>query len=334
MKPKPLVSIIMPAYNAEKYLTNAIRSVLEQSYQNLELLIIDDNSTDSTRLIAQGISDQRVKYYRTERLGRPARVRNLGLHLAQGDFLAFLDSDDEMFPDAVEKLLEALLAEPRWLGVQGFFLHVDENLSPRETGNHLIQKNEGTWCLPEFYQHTLLHMLKKKTVHGLPSLLIRKEALSEIGFLNEGLHFSEDYEYFLRLASKGFDRLGLIPAYICKYRLNPNSHTHGNNVGLAWLQTNLEILAWAEAQPSFQQIFGEFGADIYFQRYRDVCAWQVNTGHPDTALKVFLLVLKDSRVPSLYWPLFLPVLLRAAIPGAFQKFLVSLAWKIRYLKYA
>lgn len=105
-----LVSIIMPAYNAEKFIAESIESVLAQTYPNFELIVIDDCSPDQTVEIVQNYvsKDKRVKFFKKERNQGVAEARNTGLNHAKGDFVAFLDSDDKWVEDKLEKQLAVL----------------------------------------------------------------------------------------------------------------------------------------------------------------------------------------------------------------------------------
>ncbi|HHF2112802.1 TPA: glycosyltransferase family 2 protein, partial [Haemophilus influenzae] len=107
----PLISIIMPVYNAECYLNQGILSCLNQSYQNIELILIDDGSTDKSIEIINNIidKDKRVKLFFTPTNQGPAAARNIGLEKAQGDYITFLDSDDFIANDKLEKQLNFML---------------------------------------------------------------------------------------------------------------------------------------------------------------------------------------------------------------------------------
>lgn len=98
-----LVSIIMPAYNCEKYIAEAIRSVLAQTYSNWELLIVDDCSTDDTEAIVASFEDKRIHYQRNAQNKGAALTRNEALKIAQGKYIAFLDADDLWAPEKLEK---------------------------------------------------------------------------------------------------------------------------------------------------------------------------------------------------------------------------------------
>ena len=103
-----LVSIVMPVHNAERFLEEAIRSVMQQTYTNWELLVIDDNSTDGSMAVAVRLAaeDTRIKIFRNpEPTGYPATPRNMAVDLAQGRYIAFLDSDDVWLPGKLEHQL-------------------------------------------------------------------------------------------------------------------------------------------------------------------------------------------------------------------------------------
>src|SRR3979411_1813870 len=104
----PLVSFVMPVYNAEKYLKEAIDSVLHQSYKNIELVIINDGSTDSSKDIILANDDPRIRYFENKFNSGIVYSRNRGLQLAIGDYIATLDSDDIALPHRTEQQVDFL----------------------------------------------------------------------------------------------------------------------------------------------------------------------------------------------------------------------------------
>ena len=112
---KPLVSVVMPAYNCEKYIGQAADSVIAQSYPNWELLILDDCSSDSTLQLAEALSekDKRIRVFHNETNLGAGNTRNRGAALAEGDWIAFLDSDDMWAADKLEKQLELVAQEDK-----------------------------------------------------------------------------------------------------------------------------------------------------------------------------------------------------------------------------
>ncbi|MHC4890206.1 MAG: glycosyltransferase, partial [Planctomycetota bacterium] len=111
-KDNPLVSVIMPAYNAAEYITKAIESVLIQNYRNFELIVVDDGSIDNTRDIVAGFKDERIKYFYKENAG-PASARNLAIKKAKGTFIVSLDSDDMITPDFIAKHMKVFEKHPQ-----------------------------------------------------------------------------------------------------------------------------------------------------------------------------------------------------------------------------
>lgn len=118
MKNKPIFSVVMPAYNAERFVGEAIESVLAQSMPSWELLVVNDCSTDRTLEVCQSYRDSRIRIFSSQQNLNAAGARNLALEHARGEFVAFLDSDDVAVPDRLERQYKALLADPE-LGFLG-----------------------------------------------------------------------------------------------------------------------------------------------------------------------------------------------------------------------
>src|SRR5215468_3528219 len=114
----PLVSVIIPAYNAALFLEGAVNSVLAQTSQDFEIIIVDDGSKDTTKQVAeQFLVDPRIRYHFQENRGLPG-ARNAGAQISRGDYLAFLDADDFLSPNALECMLQAFRSTgAQWLNV-------------------------------------------------------------------------------------------------------------------------------------------------------------------------------------------------------------------------
>lgn len=171
---QPLVSVILPVYQGEALVLRAVQSVLNQTYPNLELLVVDDGSTDGTFERLQRIQDSRLKVFTQENQG-VAAARNLGISQAQGEYLAFLDADDLWFPQKLETELATVTQhrDPVCLVYSGYYA-VDEsdglvNLSPLHHGKGKLFKavfeKEGL-LLPST---TLMHRQVAETVGGFPT---------------------------------------------------------------------------------------------------------------------------------------------------------------------
>ena len=105
MESKCRVSIVMPTYNRGGVIVNAIRSVIDQTFTDWELIIVDDGSTDNTERVVKSFYDPRIKYHKIEHTGYVSKVRNAGNKLAKGEIIVVHDSDDVAFPDRLEEIV-------------------------------------------------------------------------------------------------------------------------------------------------------------------------------------------------------------------------------------
>ncbi|MDB5023997.1 MAG: hypothetical protein JWP78_1752 [Mucilaginibacter sp.] len=250
-----LISIIMPAYNVERFIEASIKSVLEQTYTNWELLIINDGSTDNTRHIAQGFSsrDSRVRVINQEnkRLGA---ARNTGIRNSKGFWIAFLDSDDLWSPTKLEAEISAsnkfptasIIYTDGWI-----FQHEDlKNLSPYPT---IVGKLIGH---KEMYK-----MEYEKNYIPVLSVLVKRSLIDQIGLQEERKTFygCEDWDYWLRMARVGADFYG-VPQKLFYYRRHGNNMSD-NGVNMHLAQTSVllknfeqEVFMTKEATSMFKKL--------------------------------------------------------------------------------
>ena len=120
------VSVVVPCYNSERYIAQTLASILSQTHQNIEVIVVDDGSTDATPAIVKGLEDERVTYLLKENSG-VSEARNLGLSHAGGGFVAFVDSDDLLPPDFLELRVGFLGAHPGFQGCCGAVTLIDED---------------------------------------------------------------------------------------------------------------------------------------------------------------------------------------------------------------
>ena len=212
-----LVSIIMPAYNAEKTLSQAVSSVLEQTYRNYELIIIDDCSTDGTLALAQNFCDRdpRIRLLQNESNCGTSQTRHHGIGQARGRWLAFLDSDDAW---AAEKL-EKQIALQKQSGADLVFTgsaFMDSESAPKDWTLHV----------PETIGY---RKLLKQNLISNSSVLVRKDRYLECECMCDGLH--EDFVCWLRLLRSGAQARGIDEPLLI-YRLSPSSKS-GNKLKAA-----------------------------------------------------------------------------------------------------
>ncbi len=188
----PAVSVIIPSYNRAGLLPRTLDSVLAQTFTDFEILVIDDASTDSTPEVMAGYRDeQRIRYLRQPENRGVGAARNYGLREARGAFIAFLDSDDEWFPDklALQVARFRELGEDVGLIYSGVESVLDDGARSIET--------------PAYAGNIYREMLLKNVIHGGGSnAVIRREVVDRVGFFDERMPAIEDYDYWLRIAGR------------------------------------------------------------------------------------------------------------------------------------
>lgn len=190
----PLVSVIIRAFNCEKYISEAIASVLAQTFQDFEIIIVDDASTDGTRAILQTYvqQDERIKVFRNETNQGPVRTMNIGLQHARGEFVAVNDADDVSLPHCLEIQVNSLKAKPHIALVGGLAYFIDED------GEEIKSPGRGRWERrgPE----EVRKYLAKGYSFAHSSVMFRRECIEAIGLYDEIFLYSEDYDMLLRMA--------------------------------------------------------------------------------------------------------------------------------------
>ncbi len=165
-------------------------TVLDQDYRNLELIVVDDGSTDGTDQVVASVVDPRVMYHRLERNRGPAAARNAGIGLAQGNFIAFQDSDDEWLPGKLGKQVRALLATGSTLMFSySFFWHEVNGFQEQIPTLSQIERKGSTF-------RRLLH----GNFMGTPVLVVSRRCLELVGTFDEGMRSLEDWDLVLRLS--------------------------------------------------------------------------------------------------------------------------------------
>ncbi len=205
-----LISIITPFYQAERYLSKAIESVLNQSYSDWELLLINDGSTDQSKAIALSFQDSRIRYLEQENKGVSA-ARNVGLKNMQGQYFCFLDADDVYPENSLMSRMQLFEQNPTLEFVDGVINKMDEKLC----------KTKEIWE-PSFQGNPVndLIQLTGKSFFG-PSWMIKRR-LRRNYYLEEGLTHCEDLYFYILLARDG-GKYDYVDEPILYYRDNPNS---------------------------------------------------------------------------------------------------------------
>lgn len=233
---KPKISVLMPVYNAEKYLREAIDSILNQTFKDFEFLIINDASTDNSKKIIFSYSDRRISYLENNKnLGLP-RTLNKGLRLAKADYVARMDADDVSLPDRLEKQLLIVERGDNVGLVASWITLIDENNN--EIGDWRADRENNS---PEEIFYTLF--FGNCLAHS--SVFYKKDIVLKIGGYNESFERAQDYELWTRLAKS--TKIVKIRKIETKYRVYAEN-TKPRIVNLQWLNEekvflkNVEVL--------------------------------------------------------------------------------------------
>lgn len=228
-----LVSVIMPAYNAAPWIAEAVRSVLDQSHTHLELVIVNDGSTDGTATVLDGLTDPRIV-----RIDLPANkgvsnARNLALDRVRGDLVCFLDADDRMPPDGIAARIEVLDADPGLSFVDGGVEHRDERL----------ERVLRTWT-PSFTGEPFERLLRfDPSCFFGNTWLIRREAIGAVRFDTTLTHV-EDLHFYLRIAPGR--RYGHTTRIVLHYRRSAGSSMSRLD---ALERSYRQVLGWMREHP-------------------------------------------------------------------------------------
>jgi glycosyltransferase involved in cell wall biosynthesis len=192
MKSKPLVSVFIPVYNREKYILEAVNSILKQSFTDFELIIVDDGSTDNTPNLLKSIKDKRIKLYFNEKnMGIPY-TRNRGLELAEGEFIALLDSDDIAVQDRLYKQLNFFKNHPDCVILGGFVETIDCLSKP-------LGKIKYRYIDPDYICSSLIFNCP---IHNT-TVMAKSSMLKKFKY-REYFKLAQDVDLLVRLYSSGY----------------------------------------------------------------------------------------------------------------------------------
>ncbi|MCC5838545.1 MAG: glycosyltransferase [Opitutales bacterium] len=208
----PTVSVLLPVYNAERYLKTAVSSILGQTFLDFELIIINDGSTDSTAAILDRIagSDTRVRLVHRANQGY-SRCLNQALGMARAPLLARMDADDESLPDRFATQVAFLDTHPEIVAVSGQWIRIDPN------GRVLSDTRD----LPTGHDAIVNELLKGYGVMPHPGVMMRADAVRQVGGYRVEFEPAEDLDLWLRLADIG--RLANLDKHLLRYRLHPGA---------------------------------------------------------------------------------------------------------------
>lgn len=192
MNTNPRVSVIIPSYNRAHLIGRAVQSVLNQTYKDFEIIVVDDASTDNTEKVVKSFSDERIRYAWHKENRGGAAARNTGIKIAQGDYIAFLDSDDIWLPEKLEKQIQVFKDASLKVGVvyTGFW-RIEGDKKTYIPSSKITQK-----------QGDIYQSLLKRNFIGTPTAMVRKECLLRAGMFDEYLPRLQDWELWIRISKR------------------------------------------------------------------------------------------------------------------------------------
>lgn len=214
MNNNQIVSVVIPAYNASAFICKTLLSVLEQSFNRIEVIVVDDGSVDETVSLVNGFGNS-VKCICNPHLGKSAS-RNAGIRIAKGEYIAFVDADDIWLPDKLELQLEMFYKNPDL-----YFVYTDGYQFRDNSEKNIVTFGK----ISRLHSgHVLSHLLLEDFIPS-PTPLIRLKIFDEVGLFDETLlqHEPEDWDMWLRIAER--HQISYVDRPLVRYRLHTNSLT-------------------------------------------------------------------------------------------------------------
>ena len=291
MRNAPVVSVVLPVFNAERYLARAVDSILNQTFHDFELIAVDDGSRDGSLKM---LRDYEARDGRVRVISRPntgiVGALNDGLAAAGGEFVARMDSDDISLPDRFEKQLNYLRAHPQCVlvGCQVTLIDPDDaQICPKHDTcftHEEIDSAHLSWGWP------LVH----------PTIMARREALQRVGGYREAYKWLEDLDIFLRLAEIG--RLANLPDVLVYYRLHSQSvcHTHAHIQGPLKIKLIQETRA-RRHMPAGGPTVDSPSVKTLGEQHRLWAWWALRAGNVSTARKHAFKTLRNDPLSFESW---------------------------------
>jgi len=214
----PKVSICIPAYNSAKYIGRTIESILSQTFDDFELIIVDDVSSDNTCEVITSFKDERIRFFKNEKNQGLVGNWNVCMNYATGEYIHYLCGDDVIYPECIAKKVK--------------ILDENDNVALVFSASHIINENDKIIFSRRYYkkdrQFNGKSFLKKsfrtKNIYGEPSnVLFRKNLIERAGLFESSLCYSPDWEYWMRLSLYG--DVSYIDDYLMSFRISDTSET-------------------------------------------------------------------------------------------------------------
>jgi GT2 family glycosyltransferase len=312
----PEISVVIPAYNAERTIVETIQSVQQQTFQDFEIIVINDGSKDRTVEKVQSIQDERIKIFSYENGGLPT-ARNRGISQSQGEFIAFLDADDLWTPDKLELQLAALKPHPEAGVAYSWTYFMDVN----EQGQTSALHPSSPYA---FEGNVYKNLLISDFIHSGSNTLIRRKAIDSAGEFDPTFKSCEDWDYWLRLATHW--HFVVVPKYQIFYRRTPGAMSSKIEVMKEASLIAMEK-AYKAAPPELQYLkiqtmtsFHKYCASLYLQHRTDSSGANQAQQHLCAAIRLQPNTLLDKRTQKIMLKLLLKRLFPPKLVSYFIQF--------------
>ena len=222
------LSVVIPLYNKEKQIVNTIESVLEQSFKNFEIIVVDDGSTDNSAALVRGLNDKRIRLINKPN-GGVSSARNFGIRAAKNEWIVLLDADDILLPDALKKMSEMIIKYPTIQYFSGRTIWEGEKL--RKSSGYIRKTN-----MPLFY-------IWLGIIDPAPrNVVVHRTLFDKYGYYDERQSFFEDWDVSIKLAKCG--RMAFTDSYFAKYMPNNTGlsrSTHPINKEMAYYIPEMKL---------------------------------------------------------------------------------------------
>ena len=230
-----LVSVVVPTYNRAYIIERAVKSILNQTYSNIEVIIVDDGSTDNTCQVVEELLDSRIRYIKNPKNSGVSHARNLGIAASTGKYIAFQDSDDVWRTDKLEKQMKCMKENDYGMVYCAFEREFQDGAvvyyPPKDMP---LEKKQGN----------ILKSLLERNLVSTQTMLVKKEVFEKVGFFNKGMSNLEDYELAVRIAKEyeiGMVDEPLVRLYTMSDSINSNQLESLVNIIYIYLSNKEEM---------------------------------------------------------------------------------------------
>ncbi|MGG6269755.1 glycosyltransferase family 2 protein [Leptolyngbya sp. AN03gr2] len=305
----PIISVIIPAYNAEKMIRETIESVLNQTFGNFEIVVVDDGATDKTVEVVQSIPDSRIKVFSYSNGGLPT-ARNRGIEVSKGEYLTFLDADDLWTPDKLERQWQALEDHP-----EAGFAYSWTNFIDKD--GKLLYRGTRYGNDTNIYHKLLV----RNCLESGSNILVRRSAIEQIPHFDPDFPKAADWDFYIRLAAQ-FKSV-CVPDYQIHYRIHEGSSSFNIPASEKACLTIIDR-AFKQAPESLQHLKKYTLATIYTYYVTKLLNFPSKRSNGILAFRYLRLATKYN--PDLYktiWKAWLKILVILLLPVPLSKSIIS-----------